>query len=72
MGYVSAAASDIGVAIRSSLIRRGSGGGAGSEMTLFAGAGIIPGSTASAEWAETGVKVGKPGQQCTEMFERQA
>lgn len=35
----------------------GERGGGGSEMTLFAGAGIVPGSVALSEWAETGVKV---------------
>lgn len=92
MGYISADASEFGVAIRSALVSatwtssdglsrsrrgnaasgnatgfvgtagrgggRGRGGGVGgSEMTLFAGAGIVPGSVALSEWAETGVKV---------------
>lgn len=70
MGYVSASACEFGVAIRSALVATsfdtpagsaagvaGSGGGV-SEMTLFAGAGIVPGSTALSEWAETGIKVG--------------
>ncbi|CAN0388401.1 unnamed protein product, partial [Ectocarpus fasciculatus] len=79
VGYISAGASEFGVAIRSALVtdswsspegfsRRGgvlgsaggtAGGGAGggSEMTLFAGAGIVPGSVALSEWAETGVKM---------------
>lgn len=85
MGYISAGASEFGVAIRSALVSAkwtsaeglsrsrsgnagngngnapgsvGTGGGGGSEMTLFAGAGIVPGSVALSEWAETGVKVG--------------
>ncbi|CAN0420216.1 unnamed protein product, partial [Ectocarpus sp. 13 AM-2016] len=45
VGYISAGASEFAVAIRSAL------------MTLFAGAGIVPGSVALSEWAETGVKV---------------
>lgn len=68
MGYLSAGAREFGVAIRSALVTTttatgGEGGGDGSssssssEMTLFAGAGIVPGSTARSEWAETGVKV---------------
>lgn len=32
-------------------------------MTLFAGAGIVPGSVALSEWAETGVKVGGKGRE---------
>lgn len=31
-------------------------------MTLFAGAGIVPGSVALSEWAETGVKVRQRGR----------
>lgn len=87
VGYISAGASEFGVAIRSALVsatwtsseglsrsrtRRGLGNnggassgnvsasvgtGGGSEITLFAGAGIVPGSVALSEWAETAVKV---------------
>ncbi|CAN0099168.1 unnamed protein product [Scytosiphon promiscuus] len=85
VGYVSAGASEFGVAIRSALVTTsrtsseglsrtsvaagasgvagfvggcgGERGGGGSEMTLFAGAGIVPGSVALSEWAETGVKM---------------
>ena len=72
VGYLSAVSREFGVAIRSALVTTtsnasgGVGGGGGlsssSEMTLFAGAGIVPGSTAISEWAETGVKV------CTDGF----
>ncbi|CAN0534491.1 unnamed protein product, partial [Ectocarpus sp. 8 AP-2014] len=62
VGYISAGASEFGVAIRSALVTDSwsspeGGVGGGSEMTLFAGAGIVPGSVALSEWAETGVKV---------------
>ena len=67
VGYLSAGAREFGVAIRSALVSTstvrnggvGVGSSSSSEITLFAGAGIVPGSTARSEWIETGVKVRK-------------
>jgi isochorismate synthase EntC len=48
VGYLSSTACDIGVGIRSALLS------AGCSLTVYAGAGIVAGSTAEGEWDETG------------------
>ncbi|UXI00474.1 isochorismate synthase MenF [Photobacterium sp. TY1-4] len=45
VGYIGCAQSEFCVAIRSALLE-------GDELHLFAGAGIVPGSTAASEWQE--------------------
>ncbi|MGO8971144.1 MAG: isochorismate synthase MenF [Myxococcaceae bacterium] len=49
VGWVGAEAADLRVALRCALVR-------GSAARLFVGAGVVEGSTASSEWAETGRK----------------
>ena len=61
VGYISARGSEFGVAIRSALVTEAEtnpygGVPANSQMELFAGCGIVPGSLASSEWAESGMK----------------
>jgi len=50
VGYLSPACAEFAVAIRSVLIVR-------ERAHVFAGAGIVPGSTAEGEWAEIGAKM---------------
>ncbi|CEM36643.1 unnamed protein product [Vitrella brassicaformis CCMP3155] len=58
VGYVAATGSEFAVAIRSALIRPDDSGRRPSSVVhVFAGAGIVPGSTASGEWRETAVKM---------------
>ncbi|GMH86851.1 hypothetical protein TrVE_jg1966 [Triparma verrucosa] len=59
-GYISATSSEITVAIRSALVRQkrdSSGNAASSTVTLYAGAGIVNGSTPLGEWDETSIKM---------------
>ena len=51
IGWVGADASEFAVGIRSGLVR-------GSTLTLFSGAGIVPGSDPDEEWAEVEQKIG--------------
>ena len=51
VGWVTRDASEFVVAIRSALLR-------GSDLHLFSGAGIVPGSTPDAEWDEIEAKIG--------------
>jgi isochorismate synthase EntC len=49
IGYLSSTACDVGVGIRSALLSAGC-----KSLTVYAGAGIVTGSTAEGEWDETG------------------
>jgi 2-succinyl-5-enolpyruvyl-6-hydroxy-3-cyclohexene-1-carboxylate synthase len=55
-GYIGSKSADILVAIRSGLVSP-SHGGMESKVSLYAGAGIVPGSTVHGEWAETSYKL---------------
>ena len=65
-GYIGNDSSDILVAIRSGLLRRSYKGGGGTnrhdnrnpQLSVYAGAGIVPGSTVQGEWSETSLKLG--------------
>jgi isochorismate synthase EntC len=69
-GYVGREAADVSVAIRSALLtciskssgsdsQNGLNADAGStRISIYAGAGIVPGSTVESEWAETSQKLG--------------
>jgi 2-succinyl-5-enolpyruvyl-6-hydroxy-3-cyclohexene-1-carboxylate synthase/o-succinylbenzoate synthase len=59
VGYLGQQESDLVVAIRSGLIHQHEEAESGtkSTMTLYAGAGIVPGSTVKGEWAETNYKL---------------
>ena len=49
---------DIVVAIRSALLTRNKDDPLTSKLSIYAGAGIVPGSSAQGEWSETGYKLG--------------
>ena len=55
-GYIGTNNAEIVVAIRSGLLSRNSETGA-PIVSVFAGAGIVPGSTVQGEWAETSYKL---------------
>ncbi|GMH85961.1 hypothetical protein TL16_g10394 [Triparma laevis f. inornata] len=55
-GYISANSSEITVAIRSALVQTDPSSSS-STVTLYAGAGIVNGSTPLGEWDETGIKM---------------
>ena len=64
-GYVGRDAADVSVAIRSALITDVSKtsddisvSGGSTRVSIYAGAGIVPGSTVESEWAETSQKLG--------------
>jgi 2-succinyl-5-enolpyruvyl-6-hydroxy-3-cyclohexene-1-carboxylate synthase len=54
VGFVSKDAAEIVVAIRSGLLSQATGR---SKVSVFAGAGLVPGSTVQGEWAETSHKL---------------
>jgi 2-succinyl-5-enolpyruvyl-6-hydroxy-3-cyclohexene-1-carboxylate synthase len=54
VGYVGRDASEVVVAIRSGLLTRTS---ERPKLSVFAGAGIVPGSTVQGEWSETSYKL---------------
>jgi menaquinone-specific isochorismate synthase len=51
VGWIDAEAAEFAVAIRSGLVQ-------GNQLCLYSGAGIVPGSTAEAEWDEIEHKIG--------------
>jgi menaquinone-specific isochorismate synthase len=51
VGWIGADGAEFAVGIRSGLVR-------GSSLSLFSGAGIVPGSTPEGEWAEIEQKIG--------------
>ena len=55
-GYIGTKNAEIVVAIRSGLLSRNKGTNA-PIVSVFAGAGIVPGSTVQGEWAETSYKL---------------
>ena len=66
-GYVGRDSADVSVAIRTALLTAGgvgtsagdvTAGGQGTRVSIYAGAGIVPGSTVESEWAETSQKLG--------------
>ena len=70
-GYVGRDAADVSVAIRSALLtgtsktsgsdrqnRAMNADGRSTRISIYAGAGIVPGSTVESEWAETSQKLG--------------
>lgn len=63
-GYLAKDSADILVAIRSALLTTNSGfqttyqDDISSKLSIYAGAGIVPGSTVQGEWLETGSKLG--------------
>ena len=64
-GFLGSSSADIIVAIRSALLTKNVGYGDGgmnnvppSNLSIYAGAGIVPGSTVQGEWSETGYKLG--------------
>ena len=57
IGYIGRDSADIVVGIRSGLARRAPEG-KGTAISLYAGGGIVPGSTLQGEWAEIGCKLG--------------
>ena len=56
-GFIGSSKSDVIVAIRSGLLQRRMDDTA-STLSVYAGAGIVPGSTVQSEWSETGLKLG--------------
>ena len=56
-GYLGTDRSEIVVAIRSGLLSRQAKGPGPVSLSLYAGAGVVPGSTVQAEWAETSYKL---------------
>lgn len=56
-GFIGSTKSDVIVAIRSGLLQRNMKDVA-STLSVYAGAGIVPGSTVQSEWSETGLKLG--------------
>ena len=67
VGYLGRDRSDMVVAIRSGVIEQSlnkinvADSGISSTLTLYAGAGIVPGSTVKGEWAETNYKLAVVG-----------
>lgn len=60
-GYFGRDSADVVVAIRSGLLKRASSSyqyQSPTSLSIFAGAGIVPGSTVQGEWAETSYKLG--------------
>ncbi len=57
-GYIGRDVSDIIVAIRSGLLSRNEDELNSSKLSIFAGAGVVPGSTVQGEWSEIGYKLG--------------
>ena len=58
-GYIGKYTSDIIVAIRSGLLSRNNHDTSkSSKLSIFAGAGVVPGSTVQGEWSEIGYKLG--------------
>ena len=55
LGYVGRDSAEIVVGIRSGLLSRS---GSKTTVSVYAGAGIVPGSTVQGEWAETSYKLG--------------
>ena len=51
IGWVGADSAEFAVAIRSGLVRS-------RQLSLYSGAGIVPGSTAESEWEEIEHKIG--------------
>ena len=61
VGYIGLDASDVFVALRSALLTKGNEADTGerpkSSLLVYAGGGIVPGSTVKGEWAETNYKL---------------
>lgn len=57
-GYIGRDITDIMVAIRSGLLSKSTDGSMTSKLSIYAGAGVVSGSTVQGEWSETGYKLG--------------
>lgn len=57
-GFIGRDFTDILVAIRSGLLTTNKGNQETSTLSIYAGAGIVPGSSVQEEWSETGYKLG--------------